>query len=91
MRNTRVKGHTLCSEGTAFYSKACSDPNCRHYQETYEQIRADFPTSADEFRVRGQFEGGHARCSCGAESEHLPSQGARRRWHAAHKNEVALW
>lgn len=31
---------------------------------------------------------GHAKCSCGALSESLPSRNARKRWHRAHKEEV---
>ncbi len=31
---------------------------------------------------------GIARCSCGADSSHLASTAARKRWHRAHKDEV---
>lgn len=31
---------------------------------------------------------GRAKCSCGELSDPLPSGGARRRWHAAHKEAV---
>ncbi len=79
MRNTRVKGHTLRNEGISrFVSKDCTDDLCRFWAPR----RSEAPPEGRD---------AHARCSCGAESEHLPSQGARRRWHAAHKAEVAKW
>ena len=41
-------------------------------------------------RIPGHGAGGKGRgkCACGALSEVLPSGGARKRWHAAHKAEV---
>lgn len=81
MRNTRVKGHTLRNEGISrFVSRQCSEELCLTWAGKFG--RSEAPPDARD---------GHARCSCGAESEHLPSQGARKRWHAAHKAEVAKW
>lgn len=33
---------------------------------------------------------GHAQCSCGEWSEHLPSTAQRKQWHRDHKNAVAV-
>lgn len=89
MKNTRVPGHGLVSEGRPrFYSDACDNPQCVDYQRRkaeYEAQGIRWESVWEEAYV-GRL--GHARCSCGAESGHLPSQGARRRWHAAHKVEV---
>jgi hypothetical protein len=32
---------------------------------------------------------GRAKCQCGELSEWLPSGGARRKWHASHKTQIA--
>ena len=33
---------------------------------------------------------GHAKCSCGAVSEHLLSGAERKRWHREHKNKIKM-
>lgn len=38
--------------------------------------------------VRSSTASGKARCSCGETSGVLSSTGARKRWHAAHKDEI---
>lgn len=81
----RLRGHGLVSEGTPrFASRTCDQEECRAWQ----QEDTDSGGEAGS-RISGTLAGaGHARCTCRAESEHLPSQGARRRWHQAHKREV---
>lgn len=73
----RLSGHALIGEGIAAYpSGACDQEECGPREF--------------EGRDRGsRLVGGHARCSCGAESEHLASQGKRQRWHQGHKREIA--
>lgn len=86
MKNTRVPGHGLASEGIPqLVTDACDEPACR-YERFHNDEGENRPVT--DLRVHDRWAGGHARCSCGAESGHLPSQGARRRWHDAHKAEV---
>jgi hypothetical protein len=76
----RLPGHGLVSEGIpAFLKLGCAEDECPNRMGEFEESD----------RASGQFAGGHGRCQCGAVSEHLPSQGARRRWHKDHKREAA--
>jgi hypothetical protein len=77
----RVSGHGLVSEGQFHLaSKFCRDPECVEKTEDgsweyFSQVRNN--------------RAGHALCSCGAESGHLPSAAARKRWHRNHKGEIS--
>lgn len=73
MRRSFLKGHGLIREGRpSFLSDLCSSGYCHYYlQRDYEV---------------GPAWDGHARCSCGAVSPHLPTVAARKRWHREHKD-----
>jgi hypothetical protein len=78
----RIPGHALVSEGgpRLVTTGTCARLACRISQETGDTCIRDPFTGTD----------GHARCECGAESVHLPSQKARQRWHRdVHKPQVA--
>ena len=90
---TRIKGHAIVSEAIPrFVSKTCNASNrgCTEYA-------AQLATGAFLFSERVEsyiheewgYNDGHARCTCGAESPHLTSQGKRRQWHRDHKAEIA--
>ncbi len=80
----RVRGHALTSEGTPrLRDTTC--PECAGRPEGLTWGNDLAPTLA---RQSGRNDG-HARCTCGVLSPHLESQGARQRWHRAHKAEVS--
>lgn len=46
------------------------------------------PFTAEGQLYGAQWRNGHAKCSCGALSEALPSQGKRQKWHREHKESI---
>ena len=73
-RNTRLSGHALLREGEGYRVDGCLTCRPSHPDLTFGGVYALY--------------GGHGRCSCGDASPCLNSRGARKRWHAAHKDEV---
>ena len=86
----RISGHTLISEAIPrFASKNCNTQHqaCLKWSERGDEVDGSwYGRIHNEDGSVGN--DGHARCSCGAESPHLPSQGKRKAWHRAHKAEV---
>jgi hypothetical protein len=83
----RLSGHGLISEGAPrFRSTSCEiNPECREYAA---KLAAGETELGD--RMEGsRYSDGHAHCSCGAESPHLPSGGRRKQWHKDHKRQIA--
>lgn len=70
--STRLRGHGLLSEGKPYFFRQGDK------QDTPSWHRAD-----------PDFDGqGHGVCSCGAASPELETDGQRKRWHKAHKDEI---
>lgn len=72
-----VPGHTLVDGGRPWLSEHCSKDRC-----ATNWTGEDRPQSPLNDTVSGP---GHAHCSCGWESDHLPTGAARKRTHRAHK------
>lgn len=90
---TRLKGHALLSEGIARYASHTCNTSHRACRE-YATLPGEDGDTVLAGRITVQLlscrdNDGHARCSCGTESPHLPSQGKRRAWHRQHKTEVS--
>lgn len=69
-----LPGHGLANEGAAYAVAGCELPD----GGVVHSHR--LPVGTRE---------GHARCSCGVFSGHLPSGGQRKKWHRDHKADVA--
>lgn len=82
----RLSGHGLVSEGRPrFRSINCEvNPECREYAAK----RAAGETELGETMSGYRRNDGHAHCSCGEESPHLPNGSRRQKWHKEHKLEV---
>jgi hypothetical protein len=75
--STRLAGHTLHERGAPFSAPACNLDSC-----------ADAFGKKNVARFGGVSGPGHALCSCGWTSGHLPSGSARRQAHRDHKNDI---
>lgn len=79
----RVPGHGLRARGEPYLAVDCYTGRCA--TNLGATIHQENSPTVDS--VRGQ---GHAVCSCGAISPHLPNGIGRKRWHRMHKARVLL-
>lgn len=71
--SSRLPGHGLQSEGKPYVWRQGDEETA----PSWHRVRYPDPAYL-----------GHGLCSCGASSPSLESDGARKRWHKTHKDEI---